>query len=876
MFGFNQIQGAINIRPNQIIMKNQSSLNDIFRFVQLRGGNILKAFPIVETDTITNARVKPISERKEQAFAYIESLKFNTKKLNFGQVIETERDNLLSNTNTGRPKVSKLYNNLNGQGVVDFDSDEFNKDLEVLSELIYFSNYHKYYNVKPDHIKLYLTYQILNKAHSYFQFRDLYLDKFFNIDENSNAFIKSVGIADLLVVKQHLLRYEETEIAHIENVMKGETRSREHRFLDRFEETLIYENEKSVETEKESEITERFEMNRETSKTIQEDQKLSTDLSVSGTYGPTTVASNLAFSIDTSETTESSSSSEYAKDIMDRSLEKVNERVRTERITKILKENETKDLHSFTNVLVEGATEDLDQISGIYQFVDKIYEAQVFNYGKRQMFDLMIPEPASYLHFLNNSDSNISDHDFKAPPLLKINPFDIDFLHRNRQVINPITGESIEIRSPNPKYYTHLAALYGATSINQPPEEKLVTFSHQQPASNEVDGPLSLTAEDGRIEGRYLSPIRVFDIAIPAKYLPKSMQIEILAFSDTGQNVTFTFLTGKNNVLISIPRLSNVFIGTNTEDYELVSGYNNIEFNEEDYGAIMVDENKMKIGYFATETANHTFSFKITCKPSEELIRDWQLETYAILQAAYQNRLMKYESKLAQFNADRKAQENVAKNNYGVPPSKQKQVMLTELKKHAVSIFTDNFMDDSEYTSEFPVVVVEDDENPPKIDRTKAKKQGDFIRFFEQAFEWSQMQYAMYPYFWSDQNDWGNKFKQDDPNYEYQQFLQASAARLVLSVRLGFEESVAYYLETGNIWGGVGVPSINDPLYLTIVDEIREQSGNTEKEPVPDGKPWEVRLPTSLIKLKQKDSLPKWRIVEGTDWEWEKDESITE
>ena len=115
----------------------------------------------------------------------------------------------------------------------------------------------------------------------------------------------------------------------------------------------------------------------------------------------------------------------------------------------------------------------------------------------------------------------------------------------------------------------------------------------------------------------------------------------------------------------------------------------------------------------------------------------------------------------------------------------------------------------------------------------------------------------------------------DDPNYEYQQFLQASAARLVLPVRLGFEAAVAHYLETGNVWGGEGVPSIEDPLYLSIVDEIREQSGNTEQEPTPVGKHWEVRLPTSLIKLKANDDLPKWEERPAGSWEWEEvDEAL--
>lgn len=35
-------------------------------------------------------------------------------------------------------------------------------------------------------------------------------------------------------------------------------------------------------------------------------------------------------------------------------------------------------------------------ISGVYQWVNKVYEAQMYNYGLRTMFDFMVPEPAAY------------------------------------------------------------------------------------------------------------------------------------------------------------------------------------------------------------------------------------------------------------------------------------------------------------------------------------------------------------------------------------------------------------------------------------------------------------------------------------------------
>ncbi len=59
--------------------------------------------------------------------------------------------------------------------------------------------------------------------------------------------IKPLGIGDLKVVKQKLVRYEAGEVAHIENVMAQETRSRQHRRLRQFEEIVELEQEREEE-----------------------------------------------------------------------------------------------------------------------------------------------------------------------------------------------------------------------------------------------------------------------------------------------------------------------------------------------------------------------------------------------------------------------------------------------------------------------------------------------------------------------------------------------------------------------------------------------------------------------------------------------------
>ena len=71
--------------------------------------------------------------------------------------------------------------------------------------------------------------------------------------------------ADLLIVKQQLIGYEAADVAHIENVLKGERKDREHRRRGETEQLTFRETEITTTEERELESTDRFEMTRETS-----------------------------------------------------------------------------------------------------------------------------------------------------------------------------------------------------------------------------------------------------------------------------------------------------------------------------------------------------------------------------------------------------------------------------------------------------------------------------------------------------------------------------------------------------------------------------------------------------------------------------------
>jgi hypothetical protein len=115
---------------------------------------------------------------------------------------------------------------------------------------------------------------------------------------------------------------------------------------------------------------------------------------------------------------------------------------------------------------------------------------------------------------------------------------------------------------------------------------------------------------------------------------------------------------------------------------------------------------------------------------------------------------------------------------------------------------------------------------------------GEFIKFLHQAVEWENVLYFVYPYFWDHPRNHPLKRFLHHPDSIHQTFLRGGAARVVLTVRPGFEESFTKLFETGSIDGDLG----NHP-YLTIAQEIRNYAethypgipGSTSgDEPPPD------------------------------------------
>jgi hypothetical protein len=258
---------------------------------------------------------------------------------------------------------------------------------------------------------------------------------------DTKGIVAPAGIADLLIIKQQLVGYEAADVAHIENVLKGELKSREHTRREESEITTLTEFETTTSTEHELESTDRFEMTREASETIKEDVALKAGLKISGSYGPVVeFAASAEGSVSRSKEQATKSAATFSQDVTERSSRKIAERVLQRTTVRTLTETIEKNVHELNNVAGAG------HISGVYQWVNQLYRAQMFNYGLRMMFDFMVPEPAAFL-IAALEQANNAAVSLTKPPDFTLLP-------------NQITESN----------YSYWVKVCGATDVAPPPE----------------------------------------------------------------------------------------------------------------------------------------------------------------------------------------------------------------------------------------------------------------------------------------------------------------------------------------------------------------------------------------------------------------------
>jgi hypothetical protein len=605
-----------------------------------------------------------------------------------------------------------------------------------------------------------------------------------------------LGVGDLKVVKETLLRYQPGEVAHIENVLKGETKKRTHRKLDRVETTVIESEEETRETERDTQSTERMELKRETAQTIKEDMSIQAGLTVTATFGPVVTTATGDFAYSTSKEDSVKSSSNFARDVVDRSVTKVQTKMRTERTTKTTSETEETNEHGVDNVGGAG------HVTGVYRWVDKRYRAQVYNYGVRLLLEFVVPEPAA---FWRAARLGKAANDVNADPPA---PF-----------VN-LAGDPLSATDMVPGDHLKYGSKWGVTGLTPPPPEW--TFVGTSIAKDSLD--------IGKTIG-----MATKELVAPEGYrlMYYSATISVVWVN----HVKFTLQIGRD----SYPIL-NVDPATAANIANEVRGSPTVV--DLFTGSVPVSVAGYDVTAFAVNVQG-------ICSRTPDAYAKWQATTYDKIRTAWQALQTAYEQKLAQ------AEAAAGFAIVGQNPAMNRVEERTELKKLCITMMTgqhfkqfDAMTDPADKPAHFPEIMI-----------TDALDEGRIVQFFEQAFEWEQMTYLFYPYFWGRKRNWVDVSRLSDPDPLFARFLTAGYARVVVPVPMAYADAVQFLLQStapelaDRVWHGGPRPTIGNPLYISITEEMRRQTDDLAGA-VAEGEPWEYTLPTTLVWLQPGPELP--------------------
>jgi hypothetical protein len=103
-------------------------------------------------------------------------------------------------------------------------------------------------------------------------------------------------------------------------------------------------------------------------------------------------------------------------------------------------------------------------------------------------------------------------------------------------------------------------------------------------------------------------------------------------------------------------------------------------------------------------------------------------------------------------------------------------------------------------------------------DWSRALLFGEIVRYIHQAIEWENLLYFLYPYYWGSETQGRDKLMFEHPDPEHQKFLRAGYARVVITVRPGFEEDFVRLMETGKFSGQ------NASQYQSVAQDIQNQA----------------------------------------------------
>ncbi len=626
--------------------------------------------------------------------------------------------------------------------------------------------------------------------------------------------VHNLGIQEYRRVEQTLCCYVPGEVSHIENIMAREYKEKSSRNLLRTEYTSEFTTETEVENLNDTTTAERNELSSEVANELKKDKSF--NLSGSVTVTKETGVSNLTANISTGYTSNNSSSlsnteaKNYAKDITERALERVVQKITEKRTYKMIKEFEENNKHGFDN------REGKEHVTGVFRWVDKVYDNQLVNYGRRLLLEVSVPTPARlYIKAMQWKNKTAETEQSTSIPPKTLAEFGITDS-------NSVNNDKVQ----------NASSYYGVNISRYQVEEKFLDVSFG--ASTEH---VTYTKTDTQN-----------NIIIPDGFVADVI-IGLGSFEWRAQNILDSEPKAYLKISIGGREINRGEYrgGRTTDNFNI-----NEDFNPNIAGAIPFSISYRKV-------FKYSGSFKVRCISSPELYLAWQSETLTILQQAYQTKLNKYNEELKLQQAAKEAESDQSESENYSNPAMNRLIEERELKRICIEMMSKpycyelgkSFYECKKYECKTDCEEIEAT-IPDVVQNEALEKYAEFIKFFETALHWEIFSYVFYPYYYNSKCHWPAllQTKHDDPIFEA--FLQSGMAKVLVPVRPQFEKAIMWYLETGEIYNNEDlVPDVEDDRYVSLLNELQDQD-----EIVVEGT-WKTRVPSSLTIIQAESTYLK-------------------
>jgi hypothetical protein len=431
------------------------------------------------------------------------------------------------------------------------------------------------------------------------------------------------------------------------------------------------------------------------------------------------------------------------------------------------------------------------------------WRIDLYRYDLRMTYDIVVPEPGSYL-LRKHIQLGMLEQALAQP------------------FIMPIKAAEISRGAPGatgPSDWVVLSGVYGVSLPPPPPPE--------QPAQGEAEVKFVKQQNgDGFVK-----------VTLPEGYEFSSWQGHDRNYSqmvrdDDGN--TWPFDYGSIDALNqeNSDRLKGPFGKSNTYDWHYRYHWNSA--NPEGY---TIDPDTSMIVFV-----------EAVGKLTEDAFREWQMRCYELLSDAAR---LKYEERRDVFEKmrDKLVDELGREDALMLRKLEKEEIMKAVLRwllgpdfrfypQHLLDL-PDLSLDPSGYLQYYePGATVFDPstENVRKAYHEPTLRHGEIVKFLHHAIEWENVNYVLYPYFWTDEPRWDFKQWLFHSDYVHRGFLRAGSARVVLTIRPGFEGPFLAWVEG---FASGAMPA--DYPYQTIADEVEQlaktsypytQDANAEMEQV--------------------------------------------